>query len=50
VKVNSGILEDEIEYCEKQISVVENNEIISKYPKAREKLNLLKEIIEDDSN
>jgi len=47
-KVNNGILEDEIEYCEKLISVIETNEIISKYPKVKEKLNLLKEIIDDD--
>ena len=47
-KVNNGILEDEIEYCQKLISVIENNEIISKYPKVKEKINLLKEIIEDD--
>lgn len=47
-KVNNGILEDEIEYCEKLVSVVENNKIISQYPKVKEKLNLLKEIIEDD--
>lgn len=47
-KVNNGILKDEIEYCEKLISVVENNKLISKYPKVKEKLNLLKEIIEDD--
>ena len=47
-KVNNGILEDEIKYCEKLISVVENNEIISQYPKVKEKINLLKELIEDD--
>ncbi|WMM24817.1 IS1182 family transposase [Tissierella sp. MB52-C2] len=47
-KVNSGILEDEIQYCKKLISVVENNEIISQYPKVKEKMNLLKELIEDD--
>ena len=47
-KVNNGILEDEIEYCEKLISVIEENEIISQYPKVKEKINLLKELIEDD--
>ena len=47
-KVNNGILEDEIEYCEKLMAVIEKNEIISSYPKVKEKLNLLKELVEDD--
>lgn len=47
-KVNNGILEDEIEYCEKLISVIEKNNVISQYPKVKEKINLLKELIEDD--
>lgn len=47
-KVNNGILEDEIEYCEKLIKVIEDNEVLTSYPKVREKLNLLKETIEDD--
>ena len=47
-KVNTGILEDEIKYCKKLISVVENNEIVSEYPKVKEKINLLKELVEDD--
>jgi IS5 family transposase len=47
-KVNNGILEDEIEYCQKLINVIENNEIISSYPSVKEKINLLKETVEDD--
>lgn len=47
-KVNNGILEDEIEYCQKIISVIEDNEVISSYPAVKENLNLLKETIEDD--
>lgn len=47
-KVNNGILEDEIEYCEKLISVVEKNGVVSQYPKVKEKINLLKELIDDD--
>ena len=47
-KVNNGILEDEIEYCDKLISVIEKNNVISQYPKVKEKINLLKELIEDD--
>ena len=47
-KVNNGILEDEIEYCKKLIDVIDSNEIVSQYPKIREKTNLLKELIKDD--
>ena len=47
-KVNNGILEDEIKYCQKLINVIENNEVISSYPSVKEKLNLLKETVEDD--
>lgn len=47
-KVDNGILEDELEYCERLISVIEKNEVVSQYPKVREKLNLLKEIVADD--
>lgn len=47
-KVNNGILEDKIEYCQKLINVIENNEIISSYPSVKEKINLLKETVEDD--
>lgn len=47
-KVNNGILEDEIKYCEKLISVVKENEIISSYPSVKEKINMLKELVDDD--
>lgn len=47
-KVNNGILEDEIEYCEKLIGVIEQNEVLASYPSIREKLNLLKEAVTDD--
>lgn len=47
-KVNNGILEDEIKYCEKLISVVKENEIISSYPNVKEKINMLKELVDDD--
>jgi hypothetical protein len=47
-KVNNGLLEDEIEYCQKLIGVIEDNEVISSYPVVKENLNLLKETIEDD--
>jgi hypothetical protein len=47
-KINNGLLEDEIEYCQNLISVIEDNEVISGYPSVKENLNLLKETIEDD--
>lgn len=47
-KVNNGILEDEIEYCRKLMDAINENETLYQYPKVREKLNLLKELVEDD--
>src|SRR5699024_9742340 len=41
-------LGDEIEYCQKLMNVIENEEAISQYPKVKEKLNLLKETVSDD--
>lgn len=47
-KVNNGLLEDELEYCQKLITIIENDEIISGYPAVKEKLNMLKELVDDD--
>lgn len=47
-KITTDVLEDEIEYCQKLINVIEKEETISEYPKVKEKLNLLKETIADD--
>ncbi|MCR3920928.1 MAG: transposase, partial [Firmicutes bacterium] len=47
-KVNNGLLEDEIEYCQKLITVIKNTEHISSYPAVREKLNMLIELVDDD--
>lgn len=41
-------LEDEIKYCQDLVDIIESNEIIATYPKVKEKLNLLNEILEDD--
>lgn len=41
-------LESEIKYCKDLISVIKSDEIISSYPKVREKLNVLDEIVDDD--
>jgi transposase len=48
-KVNNGILEDEIEYCRKLMNIIDKNDTISQYPKVREKMNLLKEMVEDNT-
>lgn len=45
----SGMLEDEIKYCEELIDVVEKEEVITQYPKVKERLNLLKEMVEDNN-
>lgn len=47
-KITTDVLEDEIEYCQKLINIIEKEETISEYPKVKEKLNLLKETIADD--
>jgi transposase len=47
-KVNNGLLEDELEYCQKLMNVIENRETIFRYPAVKEKLNMLKELVEDD--
>lgn len=47
-KTTTNILVDEIEYCQKLICVIENEGTISEYPKVKEKINLLKETLEDD--
>ena len=47
-KINNGILEDQIEYCQSLISVLEKDEKILSFPAVKQELNLLKEIIEDD--
>ena len=47
-KVNNGLLEDELEYCQKLMTVIENNETISNFPAVKEKLNMLKELVADD--
>ena len=47
-KSTTNELEGEIEYCQKLMDVIENDETISEYPKVKEKLNLLKETVNDD--
>jgi len=47
-KATTDVLEDEIEYCQKLIDVIEREDTILNYPKVKEKLNLLKETLDDD--
>lgn len=47
-KNTGNSLEEEIDYCNKLIEVIETNEVFMSYPKVSEKINLLKESIEDD--
>jgi len=42
------VLEDEVEYCQKLIEVIEKEEVLVQYPKVKEWLNLLKETVADD--
>jgi hypothetical protein len=46
-KTTTNELEDELEYCQKVIDIVEKEEVIREYPKVKEKLNYLKEIVTD---
>ncbi|WP_426980163.1 IS1182 family transposase [Bacillus pseudomycoides] len=46
-KTTTNDLGDELEYCQKVIEAVEKEEMIRKYPNVKEKLNYLKEIVED---
>lgn len=47
-KVNNGLLEDELEYCQKLINIIENKEHVASIPAVREKINMLKELVDDD--
>lgn len=47
-KNTTDILEDEIEYCQRLIDVIEKEENLTEYPKVKEYLNLLKETVNDD--
>src|SRR5690606_27997897 len=47
-KTTIDALEDEIEYSQKLIDVIEEEETLVQYPKVKEQLNLLKETVDDD--
>ena len=46
-KSKTEVLEDEVSYSQKLIEVIEKNEVLQEYPKVKEKINVLKETIED---
>jgi NCAIR mutase (PurE)-related protein len=46
-KTTTNELVDELDYCQKVIDAVEKEEAIREYPKVKEKLNYLKEIVAD---
>lgn len=46
-KPKTDVLEDELDYCQKLLDVIEKEKVIREYPKVKEKLNLLKETLED---
>jgi hypothetical protein len=47
-KNTKDVLEDEIEYTQKLINIIQKEEKLIQYPKVKEQLNLLKETVEDD--
>jgi transposase len=47
-KSTTDVLENEIDYCQKLITVIEKEENLVQFPKIKEKLNLLKETVADD--
>lgn len=48
--VNFNFIYDELinVYCQQLITVIENAETIFRYPAVKEKINMLKELVEDD--
>lgn len=47
-KTTTNVLEDEINYCQELIDVIEKEANLVQYPKVKEKVNLLKETVADD--
>ena len=47
-KNTTDMLENEIDYCQKLIDVIERYDTLAQYPQVKEQLNLLKETITDD--
>jgi hypothetical protein len=47
-KTTTEALEDEIDYSQKLIAIIEKEDSISGFPKVKEELNFLKETVTDD--
>lgn len=47
-KNTTDVLENEIDYCQNLIDVIEKEDTLAQYPQVKEQLNLLKETIADD--
>lgn len=47
-KTTTDVLEDEIDYCQKLIDVIEKEGSLTQYPKVKEPFHLLKETVADD--
>jgi transposase len=47
-KTTTDALEDEIDYCQQLISVIEKENSLPEFPKVKEQLNFLKETVADD--
>ncbi|MEH7491982.1 IS1182 family transposase [Neobacillus niacini] len=47
-KTSTDALEDELDYCQKLVDVIQKEEVLPHYPKVKEQLNLLKETVADD--
>lgn len=47
-KTTSGVLEDEIKYCQDLIESIKKEEVLSQYPAIKSNMNLLEEILDDD--
>lgn len=46
-KVESGMVEDALEYCNELLSVISSDETLSEIPAVKEKMNILRETVDD---
>lgn len=48
-KIVKGTLEDELEYSQKLIDIIKENQMISEFPAVKSNINFLQEVVEDDN-
>lgn len=48
-KINTGVLEDHIDYCNKLVTVIKNDETLISIPNVVEQVNLLEEMVSDNT-